>query len=1040
MSFSARGDASEAGVECELTTAPTAVGTGQLFSAELGGPSGLPSPSVPPSLPTPSKYPGAVHFGSQRKASGGLSMGLSQRLGSLRLLAGSSKKRRSAAESEWRCDYQYRVSVHRAEEGFQVAIPDDDSGGTGGGAAVGAIGRRGGGAGILRGSGKERKVVDVHETMEESHFVWQVAAAYLSLVQASIREQIELVRKELRAEGLRVGRSTDEIGGFEYSEDERALAVIGAEHDAGVGRNAPGEVNVGGLHGWSVLAELLFDVSAGLECSRLHWLSVLHEKQAEFLRSLSEPLAVSREPETFLAAAGLAADLTFKPSRLKDKPALAFLTTNCHTQQLVVTPQAGSTSGAASSGSAGDATATTDERSVVSGGRYEMVTCGCPSAHMLKSAGLVQMEAKLAKYDTRLQRSYPAAALLAESQLGTAALHIGGQGAPMSFAPRTAKKAISPDERRLLIQKREWLLFQRMQRLPVCVSQALGALATILHASVRVALANSPADLRQWANCGFLVGWESLLSTHGKEEKMLGDTWGAVMALQSLRVRLTRREGAAEGPPTVKVEHQSAEEREDFESSNAYSRCSAAAAKMEPRHSRFMRHSTAALPSTAASRCSTYGAASSCGLSAADRSSLADRRSLATLSVADSGITGSSEGGGERGSAGHGWSGKGGFEVDYGAAPPPLLLTIGLPANEFDELPAEISEGPPLRVVICLFTQGVNEAQTVANATGHTEIQEAINTASLEWLESYAEAVVEYLLPRPPPKRVGSKAMRLLGASTAEEAPSQQNAGGAAAGGSAEGGGGAGGGAGGGGATGEGGGGGGASACGGATSLEEEGTLEVTVQSASNLKAADSNGLSNPYVTVQLGAAHKAWRTKVVVKCLAPEWHETYKVKGVLGELIHAPLLVKVMDRDWLAKDDPLGELVADLSPLAARGGAPLILENQPLANVETGLLSLEVRWRKQLPRSGKGGGGKSIDWAAPSIWDATLPAGACVGADGVVQLPRELVSARSFPCLRWPSLAFADLPCLPWPPSALPPYSQVGPGSCLLGSRPADS
>ena len=43
-------------------------------------------------------------------------------------------------------------------------------------------------------------LVDVLEVMEESHFVWQVAAAYLPLVQSHMRKQMDMIRKELRSE------------------------------------------------------------------------------------------------------------------------------------------------------------------------------------------------------------------------------------------------------------------------------------------------------------------------------------------------------------------------------------------------------------------------------------------------------------------------------------------------------------------------------------------------------------------------------------------------------------------------------------------------------------------------------------------------------------------------------------------------------------------------------------------------------------------------------------------------------------------------
>ena len=43
-------------------------------------------------------------------------------------------------------------------------------------------------------------LIDVLEVMEESHFVWQVAAAYLPLVQLHMMKQMELIRRELRSE------------------------------------------------------------------------------------------------------------------------------------------------------------------------------------------------------------------------------------------------------------------------------------------------------------------------------------------------------------------------------------------------------------------------------------------------------------------------------------------------------------------------------------------------------------------------------------------------------------------------------------------------------------------------------------------------------------------------------------------------------------------------------------------------------------------------------------------------------------------------
>ena len=48
--------------------------------------------------------------------------------------------------------------------------------------------------------------------------------------------------------------------------------------------------------------------------------------------------------------------------------------------------------------------------------------------------------------------------------------------------------------------------------------------------------------LRLWNAHGFLIGWESLLSTYGKEEGMLGDLYGAILSLHTDGFGFVRRE------------------------------------------------------------------------------------------------------------------------------------------------------------------------------------------------------------------------------------------------------------------------------------------------------------------------------------------------------------------------------------------------------------------------------------------------------------------------------------------------------------------
>ncbi|XP_031392558.1 C2 and GRAM domain-containing protein At1g03370 isoform X1 [Punica granatum] len=85
--------------------------------------------------------------------------------------------------------------------------------------------------------------------------------------------------------------------------------------------------------------------------------------------------------------------------------------------------------------------------------------------------------------------------------------------------------------------------------------------------------------------------------------------------------------------------------------------------------------------------------------------------------------------------------------------------------------------------------------------------------------------------------------------------------------------------------------------------------LYVRVIEARNLPAMDLNGLSDPYVRLQLGR-HR-FRTKVVKKSLNPTWAEefSFKVEDLKEELI-----VSVLDEDKYFSDDFLGQLKIPVS------------------------------------------------------------------------------------------------------------------------------
>ena len=82
--------------------------------------------------------------------------------------------------------------------------------------------------------------------------------------------------------------------------------------------------------------------------------------------------------------------------------------------------------------------------------------------------------------------------------------------------------------------------------------------------------------------------------------------------------------------------------------------------------------------------------------------------------------------------------------------------------------------------------------------------------------------------------------------------------------------------------------------------------------SAKGLRAADSNGLSDPYTVVHLGS--RTDQTRVIQENLNPEWHETfvYSADDIQAALMdHMPsLLFEVWDSDFgLVADDFLGQV-----------------------------------------------------------------------------------------------------------------------------------
>ncbi|PQP95664.1 C2 domain-containing protein [Prunus yedoensis var. nudiflora] len=111
---------------------------------------------------------------------------------------------------------------------------------------------------------------------------------------------------------------------------------------------------------------------------------------------------------------------------------------------------------------------------------------------------------------------------------------------------------------------------------------------------------------------------------------------------------------------------------------------------------------------------------------------------------------------------------------------------------------------------------------------------------------------------------------------------------------------------------------------------------KVEVIEASDMKASDLNGFSDPYVKGQLGLYR--FRTKIQKKTLAPKWREEFKIPIITWESPNI-LAIEVRDKDRFV-DDPLGECFINIADLRDGQRHDMWLS---LENIKTGRLHLAV-------------------------------------------------------------------------------------------------
>ena len=91
-----------------------------------------------------------------------------------------------------------------------------------------------------------------------------------------------------------------------------------------------------------------------------------------------------------------------------------------------------------------------------------------------------------------------------------------------------------------------------------------------------------------------------------------------------------------------------------------------------------------------------------------------------------------------------------------------------------------------------------------------------------------------------------------------------------------------------------------------------DGTLQVVIERANDLLAADSNGMSDPYCVITVGDVSQ--KTTICRKTLNPKWSETFDF--VVVNVLREKLKISVKDWDMFSSDDDLGEVsyrIADL-------------------------------------------------------------------------------------------------------------------------------
>ena len=156
------------------------------------------------------------------------------------------------------------------------------------------------------------------------------------------------------------------------------------------------------------------------------------------------------------------------------------------------------------------------------------------------------------------------------------------------------------------------------------------------------------------------------------------------------------------------------------------------------------------------------------------------------------------------------------------------------------------------------------------------------------------------------------------------------------------------------------------------------GTIEVVVNMAYGLLAADLNGKSDPYVIVYCAGMRR--KTRVIRRTLAPVWEETFYFRGCLDDFLKSGIYFEVYDWDEVGSADVLGEVKVHLEPELRLATEPVVKECMEALHPQ-GNIVFSHTWKPDPPGippplgDDKGPTGVKDLFAPPARVDETVPA-----------------------------------------------------------------